>query len=486
MTAASAAAANAQADATQALADAATAQGTAEGAVAAALNAQSTADGAVYAASETGLGTIIGSIDPQTTIVDADVIATRINVTGMLSKISWGNIKAALNSIYATLASPTFTGSPSLPTAATAVTQPPGESSTRIATTEFATSALNLKANLSGCTFTGAISATNIGTVASQNSNAVNITGGTITGLTNLTTTELDVNGTLNVAGNTTLVGTTVATGKVTANGQGSLSALGDNDVITSSMVKTNLMFEGLRYIPYSPAANSSGGGFYAGNHGFINVDAGATTSRRMYLAPYVFGFGGSIMRFDYNFRLQVTGTFYISSSSVECRVYFGTDGAFTLPYAGQSSYPIKTRGFGFKVRRDPNTNTAASEKLQVALFARDGTAAADGTYIESAWTSFGAAYYTLYRQQSFVLEKIGTTISLYGADSIDQPSGLRRARVSATPIVSIGGVGVPNDGAWTLINYSSVEAVIIGDGVNANVANNQKLFLRNGNIEIF
>ena len=54
--------------------------------------------------------------------------------------------QTALN-LKANLASPTFTGTPTLPTGTIATTQSPGNSTTAIATTAFATTALNLKAN---------------------------------------------------------------------------------------------------------------------------------------------------------------------------------------------------------------------------------------------------------------------------------------------------------------------------------------------------
>lgn len=56
----------------------------------------------------------------------------------------------------AALASPTFTGTPAIPTGTTGVTQSAADSSTKIATTAFVTTADNLKANLAGPTFTGA------------------------------------------------------------------------------------------------------------------------------------------------------------------------------------------------------------------------------------------------------------------------------------------------------------------------------------------
>lgn len=62
---------------------------------------------------------------------------------------------AASIALKANLASPTFTGTPSLPTGTIGVTQAAGNSTTALATTAFVTTADNLKANLASPTFTG-------------------------------------------------------------------------------------------------------------------------------------------------------------------------------------------------------------------------------------------------------------------------------------------------------------------------------------------
>jgi hypothetical protein len=64
------------------------------------------------------------------------------------------NLQAALD-LKSNLASPTFTGTPTLPTGTIAVTQTAADSTTALATTAFVTTADNLKANLASPTFTG-------------------------------------------------------------------------------------------------------------------------------------------------------------------------------------------------------------------------------------------------------------------------------------------------------------------------------------------
>ena len=59
--------------------------------------------------------------------------------------------------LKAPLASPTFTGTPTLPTGTIGVTQVAGNSTTALATTAFVTTADNLKANLASPTFTGTV-----------------------------------------------------------------------------------------------------------------------------------------------------------------------------------------------------------------------------------------------------------------------------------------------------------------------------------------
>ncbi len=59
------------------------------------------------------------------------------------------------------LASPTLTSSPVFPTGTTAATQSAADSSTKLATTAFVTTADNLKANLASPTFTGTVTTPN-------------------------------------------------------------------------------------------------------------------------------------------------------------------------------------------------------------------------------------------------------------------------------------------------------------------------------------
>ena len=75
---------------------------------------------------------IIHAATAKTTPVDADEFAIADSVaTFGLKKVTWANIKTALTSLFAPIASPSFTGTPTAPTA------PAGTNTTQLATTAF-------------------------------------------------------------------------------------------------------------------------------------------------------------------------------------------------------------------------------------------------------------------------------------------------------------------------------------------------------------
>lgn len=93
----------------------------------------------------------------------ADVLPIVDSSAAETKKITVANLKTAVApdlSAYAPLASPTFTGTPSLPTGTTGVTQSPGNNSTKLATTAYADAAATAAAsattldNLSDVTIT--------------------------------------------------------------------------------------------------------------------------------------------------------------------------------------------------------------------------------------------------------------------------------------------------------------------------------------------
>lgn len=96
----------------------------------------------------------VATLKTDLVLVKADVGLGNVdNVSDANKPISTAE-QTALN-LKADLASPTFSGTPSLPTGTTGTTQAAADNTTKLATTAFVTTADNLKANLAGPTFTG-------------------------------------------------------------------------------------------------------------------------------------------------------------------------------------------------------------------------------------------------------------------------------------------------------------------------------------------
>lgn len=92
------------------------------------------------------------------TLSTFDVVAlddvTDVTITSVVSGdlLKWNGTAWVNAAGYALLASPTFSGTPTLPTGTIATTQTALDSSTKLATTAFVTTADNLKANLASPT----------------------------------------------------------------------------------------------------------------------------------------------------------------------------------------------------------------------------------------------------------------------------------------------------------------------------------------------
>ncbi|SDM95950.1 Chaperone of endosialidase, partial [Daejeonella rubra] len=123
------------------------------------------------------------------TLAGTDASTLNIGTGGTLGSNAYSS------TAFAPLASPTFTGTPTLPTGTIATTQAALNSTTAVATTEFVTTADNLKANLASPTFTGTPTAptaaaaannTQVATTAYADAaaTAVKFADGTVTGNT--------------------------------------------------------------------------------------------------------------------------------------------------------------------------------------------------------------------------------------------------------------------------------------------------------------
>lgn len=130
------------------------------------LVSQSSAWASVNAATaKTALGIAVADVSGAAPLASPTFTGTPSLPTGSTGVTqSAGNNTTALattafvttaDALKADLASPTFSGTPSLPTGTTGVTQSAADSTTKLATTAFVTTADNLKANLASPTFTG-------------------------------------------------------------------------------------------------------------------------------------------------------------------------------------------------------------------------------------------------------------------------------------------------------------------------------------------
>jgi len=121
----------------------------------------------------------VTSVGNATTLTNAPVIAKVLTgyVSGAGTVAATDSILQAFQklngnvALKADLASPTFTGTPTLPTGTIATTQTAADSSTKVATTAFVTTADNLKANIASPTFTG----TPLSTTAAVDTNTTQI-----------------------------------------------------------------------------------------------------------------------------------------------------------------------------------------------------------------------------------------------------------------------------------------------------------------------
>jgi len=93
------------------------------------------------------------TVTVDTTVIQAKVTNVTDTEIGYLDGVT-SAIQTQID-LKAPLASPTFTGTPTLPTGTIATTQAAADSTTAVATTAFVTTANNLKANLASPTFTG-------------------------------------------------------------------------------------------------------------------------------------------------------------------------------------------------------------------------------------------------------------------------------------------------------------------------------------------
>ena len=182
---------------------------------------------------EAGIGTAQATAEAALAAGGGGGIGTALPLVDGSASAGVGTVSSAVDHVHPTdtsrapLASPTFTGSPVLPTGTTGTTQSAADSTTKLATTAFVTTADNLKANLASPTFTGSpvLPTGTTGSTQSANDNSTKLAttayADTIAALkANLASPTFSGTVTLPaaVAGNPTFSGTvTLPTGTVTS-----------------------------------------------------------------------------------------------------------------------------------------------------------------------------------------------------------------------------------------------------------------------------
>jgi hypothetical protein len=189
--------------------------------------------------------------------------------------------------------SPTFTGTPTLPTGTIAVTQSPGNNTTAIATTAFVTAA------------TGTL-----GTMSTQNANNVAITGGTVSGLSSLGVSGTATATTFSGAG-TSLTGTasslTVGTATNATNILGNSSQPYANNIGSRSINTTYTNSTG-KPIWVAVAWTATGNGNYTAT---VNGNAAYFTTQDLY------------PRANVNIVVPISATYSVSSSAGQTPAYW-------------------------------------------------------------------------------------------------------------------------------------------------------------------
>jgi hypothetical protein len=282
--------------------------------------------------------------------------------------------------------------------------------------------------------------------------------------------------GDINISGNTTITGNLTSTGPTIFNSSSVTAPNLTPSASTSLMTRSNTE-EFLLWTPnimqYFPTAGSvTNGGFNTVSVGqSANIGLGTQssgTSRLTLVNDWQFSSAaGSSMRFDRPFKVRIpmncNMNYPDTTGQAACRIYVGSNGSFTLPYAGQEPYPTGTRGVGVEWRK-----ASGSFQQEFRLFARNGTSSTTGQFIATNYTGFGpnqnnnSKFYDLLLTFN-VDTPTNPIVNLYGSAWVGS-NDLVPTRHSSTPILTLTGLGVPTGSAAVATNWGRIEAAIVGD----------------------
>lgn len=211
-----------------------------------------------------------------------------------------------------------------------------------------------------------------VGTLAAQNANAVAITGGTITGISNASINgNFTVDGSFNAAGNATIGGTLGVTGQVELSA--SQSATNPTSAMTRALADAWELRNMNRVINLNnaPAATLNGGvtclNSFDGD--YMRVETGSTTPRPVIARARTITVNPGTGLTNQVMPVQIAMLAFMGVSNnglTRARFWHGGASSSTPPYGDQQ--PITGRGFGWEAYYN-----LANGRYEMAVFAHNG-----------------------------------------------------------------------------------------------------------------
>ena len=250
------------------------------------------------------------------------------------------------------------------------------------------------------------------------------------------------------------------------------LTPSASNSLMTRSSTEEFLLWTPniMQYFPV--AGSTTNGGFVSNSVGqSIQIGLGTQssgTARATLVSDWQFSnAAGSSMRYDRPFKVRIpmncNMNYPDATGQASCRVYVGSNGSFTLPYAGQEPYPTGTRGVGVEWRK-----ASGSFQQEFRLFARDGSSSTTGRFIATNYTGIGAnsngnsKFYDLLL--TFNTDTPTNPILNLYASPWQGSNDTVPSRQSSTPVLTLSGAGVPTGAANVATNWGRIEAAVVGD----------------------
>lgn len=211
---------------------------------------------------------------------------------------------------------------------------------------------------------------------------------------------------------------------------------------------------------------------------GSINIGNYTTSTVRMILASpnWMYSTGtGATLNYALPWAISFKFFHFLRDLNTVHRIYVGSNSnntSFPLPLKGADPYPTGGfRGIGIEFRKNPDNLYGT----QCRLFARNGYAGVNGTFIASAWTALWPESNTIGPAHHLILTNDGIgNIALF-ANNWNGGSQVPNM-TSRTPLITLSGTGVPTDFRSVLTNWGSIEMCMVNDGINQAVPSSNQM----------